>query len=96
MSDIEEKPQLADFGFAVDATQTNAPLNQCVTSALEDYFAQLNGHSTTDLYDMVLTQVEAPLLQATLKYTNGNQSRAAEILGMNRGTLRKKLKQYDL
>jgi len=48
------------------------------------------------LYDLVLAEVEAPLLEVTLTYVQGNQSKAAELLGLNRGTLRKKLKQYDL
>jgi Fis family transcriptional regulator len=43
-----------------------------------------------------MTEVETPLLMAVLEYTKNNQSKAAEILGLNRGTLRKKLKQYDL
>ncbi len=96
MTDADNKEQLANFDLAVDQTKVNAPLNQCVSSALNDYFEHLNGHSTTNLYDMLLTEVEAPLSKATLEYTKGNQSRAAEILGINRGTLRKKLKQYDL
>lgn len=96
MNNAEKQQQFASCDLAVDSTQTNAPLHQCVTNALDDYFKQLNGHSTTNLYDMLLAEVEAPLFKATLEYTNGNQSRAAEILGINRGTLRKKLKQYDL
>ena len=45
---------------------------------------------------MVLTEVEAPLFEAVMRYTKDNQTRASELLGLNRGTLRKKLKQYDL
>lgn len=74
----------------------HSPLGKCVEYALKDYFEQLNGHSTANLYDMLLAEVEAPLLKATLEHTQGNQSRAAEILGLNRGTLRKKLKTYGL
>jgi Fis family transcriptional regulator len=91
-----DKQQLVGCDLAVENTESNAPLHQCVTDALDDYFKHLNGHSTTNLYEMLLTEVEVPLFKATLNYTNGNQSRAAEILGINRGTLRKKLKQYDL
>ena len=65
-------------------------------SALKDYFKKLNGTAPGDLYDLVMSEVEPPLLRTVLKYTDGNQSRAAEILGINRGTLRKKLKNYSL
>ncbi len=82
--------------LAVAAEQTAEPLNVCVTRALADYFEQLEGHPAANLYEMLMTEVEVPLLKATLEHTNGNQSRAAEILGINRGTLRKKLKQYGL
>jgi Fis family transcriptional regulator len=64
--------------------------------ALEGYFSRLNGHKPGDLYQLVLGEVERPLFRAVLDYTNGNQSEAAEILGINRGTLRKKLKTYNL
>ena len=74
----------------------HGPLSECVETALKDYFEQLDGHSTANLYDMLMAEVEVPLLKATLLHTNGNQSRAAEILGLNRGTLRKKLKTYGL
>jgi len=86
----------ACFDLNVAAEQKHAPLSECVENALKDYFEQLDGHPAANLYDMLLAEVEAPLLKATLTHTNGNQSRAAEILGLNRGTLRKKLKTYDL
>jgi Fis family transcriptional regulator len=63
---------------------------------MDRYFQSLGGQSTTNLYDLVMTEVETPLLIAVLEYTKNNQSKAADILGLNRGTLRKKLKQYDL
>ncbi|MEO0346409.1 MAG: DNA-binding transcriptional regulator Fis [Pseudomonadota bacterium] len=65
-------------------------------SALEDYFKKLNGTAPGDLYDLVLSEVERPLFRTVMAYTEGNQSRAAEILGINRGTLRKKLKTYAI
>jgi Fis family transcriptional regulator len=64
--------------------------------ALNTYFAALNGHKPGQLYDLVLREVEEPLFKAVLDYAEGNQSRAADILGINRGTLRKKLKTYGL
>ena len=60
------------------------------------YISNLNGHRPGDLYDLVIGQVEQPLLKAVLEYTKGNQSQAAGILGINRGTLRKKLKTYSI
>ncbi len=74
----------------------NRPLRECVQAAVEAYFHQLSGHPPADLYRLVLAEVEAPLLATVLRHTGGNQSRAAAILGLNRGTLRKKLKQYGL
>lgn len=71
-------------------------LRQCVENALQQYFQTLDGQPANDLYQLVLSEVEAPLLEAVLSYTRNNQSKSAEMLGLNRGTLRKKLKQYDL
>ena len=71
-------------------------LREQTKGALKNYFESLNGHRPGDLYNLVLGQVEEPLFQAVMKYTNGNQSQAAEILGINRGTLRKKLKTYSI
>jgi len=73
-----------------------AVLRDCVRSVLTNYFNDLEGHSVDDLYQLVLAEVEAPLLQSVLDHTKGNQSKAAHMLGINRGTLRKKLKQYNL
>lgn len=72
------------------------PLRDCVEDAMENYFRHLEGHPTNDLYRMVLAELEEPLFRAVLQYTGGNQSKASELLGINRGTLRKKLKQYGL
>jgi Fis family transcriptional regulator len=81
---------------------TNAPVAQAqtlrdsVAIALNNYFAHLDGQSVTDVYEMVLSEVEAPLLEQVMKYTRNNQTKASVLLGLNRGTLRKKLKQYGL
>jgi Fis family transcriptional regulator len=74
----------------------NKPLRDLTGEALQTYFRDLNGHKPGALYDLVLGEVEPPLFEAVLEYTRGNQSRAAEILGLNRATLRKKLRHYDL
>ena len=63
---------------------------------MADYFHHLDGQDCTNLYQMVLKEVEAPLLEAVMNYTRNNQCKAAEMLNINRGTLRKKLKLYDL
>lgn len=63
---------------------------------LHDYFASLNGHRPARLYNLVMREVELPLFRAVLEYADGNQSRAAVILGINRGTLRKKLRTLGL
>ena len=72
------------------------PLSSLTDECLDSYFASLNGHKPGDLYELVIGEVEKPLFRAVMTYTNGNQSEAAEILGINRGTLRKKLKAYKL
>jgi len=72
------------------------PLSALTDEALRHYFASLNGQKPADLYQLVLGEVEKPLFRAVLNYTRGNQSEAAEILGINRGTLRKKLKIHKL
>lgn len=71
-------------------------LRDCVETTLSNYFAQLDGAPVTDVYQLVLSEVEAPLLEQVLKYTRNNQTKASVLLGLNRGTLRKKLKQYGL
>nr|WP_229803428.1 DNA-binding transcriptional regulator Fis [Halomonas qijiaojingensis] len=84
------------MSLAPAAPAQEQPLREAVDAAMRRYFAHLDGETVTDLYAMVLAEVEAPLLSSVMDYVNGNQTRAAEILGLNRGTLRKKLKQYAL
>jgi len=78
------------------ATDIKKPLRKHTEEALGQYFASLNGERPADLYDLVLGEIEEPLFKAVMAYTGGNQSEAAGILGINRGTLRKKLKTYSL
>jgi Fis family transcriptional regulator len=63
---------------------------------LKNYFAHLDGQNVTNVYDMVLSEVEAPLLEEVMKHVRDNQTKASVLLGLNRGTLRKKLKQYGM
>ena len=81
---------------AIHVGVRNKPLSSLTDECLASYFENLNGHKPGDLYQLVMGEVEKPLFRAVLTYTKGNQSEAAEILGINRGTLRKKLKDYKL
>lgn len=71
-------------------------LRDSVEKALQNYFDHLDGQPVVDIYDMVLSEIEAPLLETVMKYTRDNQTKASLVLGLNRGTLRKKLKQYGM
>ena len=85
----EMKPLVLQNGRSV-------PLRSHAEQALDNYFSSLNGHAPGHLYELVMREVEEPLFRAALDYADGNQSRAADILGINRGTLRKKLKTYGI
>ncbi|HEX7045592.1 MAG TPA: DNA-binding transcriptional regulator Fis [Burkholderiales bacterium] len=71
-------------------------LSTHVRNSLERYFHDLNGEKTTNVYHMVMSEVERPLLEIVMRHVKSNQCRAAELLGINRNTLRKKLKHYKL
>lgn len=72
------------------------PLSQHVAAALEGYFAHMGDQVPENVYELVLNEIELPLLQAVMKYCRYNQSKAAQVLGLNRGTFRKKLEFYGL
>lgn len=86
----------ADPGAVLAIPRTQPALRECVAQAVRRYFVDLGSHEPGDLYDLVLREVEAPLLLEAMRYCDGNQSRAAAVLGINRSTLRKKLRQYGL
>ena len=77
-------------------SNTQTPLRVHVEHAVRDYFAALADEIPTGVYDLILKEVELPLLTVVLEKTRGNQTKCAQILGLNRGTLRKKLKLYNL
>ena len=79
-----------------DVAQTVPTLGECVRRAVTAYFQELDGHKAADVYELVLSEVEPPLLEVVLRETRGNITHAAEMLGLNRATLRKKLKKYGL
>ena len=92
-------PVSGDAAAANDDNSPTAPvqsLRQSVTTAVRQYLDELDGQISTDVYQMVLAEVEAPLLEEIMAYTRNNQTKASIMLGLNRGTLRKKLKQYNL
>jgi DNA-binding protein Fis len=72
------------------------PLARHVRESLERYFDELNGQPPSGLYDLVLSEIEQPLLEVVMAQTRGNISKAAAFLGLNRATLRKKLHKYGL
>ncbi len=86
----------ANKGMSAQKTSDSRPLSHHVQDSLDTYFKALNGHAPSKLYDLILHQVEPPLLRATLIYCKGNQSKAADMLGLNRATLRKKLRQHGI
>jgi Fis family transcriptional regulator len=71
-------------------------LRECVARAVRRYLHDMDGEMPDGLYDLVLQEVEAPLLREVLAWADGNQSRAAAALGINRATLRKKLAIHGL
>ncbi len=89
---VTDNVQTADFSRAAQRQSLRGSVEQ----ALDNYFQSLDGQPASNVYEMVLAEVEAPMLEVVLKYTRHNQTRAAQVLGLNRGTLRKKLKQYGL
>ena len=75
---------------------THTPLRDHVARSVRRYLQDINGCELDDLYEVVLREIEAPLFAEVMRYCEGNQSRAAACLGINRATLRKKLKAYNL
>ena len=71
-------------------------IEECVRTSLEGYFRDLRGTEPDGLYDMLVKVVEKPMLEVVMNHAEQNQSRAAEWLGLNRNTLRKKLVEHKL
>lgn len=77
-------------------SQTQVSLRENVAQVMQHYFANLKGEEPQHVYDFFLEEIEEPLLTVVMKYTRNNQSEAARILGISRGTLRTKLKKYGM
>ncbi|MBV8801906.1 MAG: DNA-binding protein [Gammaproteobacteria bacterium] len=75
---------------------TNVSLRENVAQIMQHYFSSLKGEEPQNVYDFFLDEVEEPLLIVVMKYTRNNQSEAARILGVSRGTLRTLLKKYGM
>lgn len=71
-------------------------LRECVKDSLGSYLRQMGDHKVSHLYQMVIAEVESPLIETVMDFAGGNQTKAATALGISRSTLRKKLAQYDL
>ncbi len=75
---------------------SNQSIEQSIRESLEGYFRDLDGETPNDVYDMVIRLVEKPLLEVVMNHADNNQSRAADWLGLNRNTLRKKLVEHQM
>jgi Fis family transcriptional regulator, factor for inversion stimulation protein len=71
-------------------------ISACVRKTVSDYFKHLDGEKPCAVYDAVLESMEKPLIEVVLHQAGGNQTKAADILGLNRNTLRKKMSQYGI
>ena len=97
MSDQNFQPATSDAEQPEENQQQEiSQLSHAVKHSIRRYLFELEGTQPNNMYDLVLRQIEQPLFEAILEHTKGNQSRAAELLGLNRGTLRKKLRSYNL
>lgn len=92
---VESGPHSGE-SLSLSEARTACLLSEQVRLAVERYFAQLDGHSASNLYEIVLNEVERPLIEAVLVYCGHNQSKAAQVLGLSRGTLRKKMNHHEI
>jgi Fis family transcriptional regulator len=82
--------------FYVQRVDRSEPLRECVRNAVRFYLHHMADHAAVDLHQMVLREIERPMIEEVLDFTQGNQSRASAMLGLSRTTLRKKLAHYQL
>ena len=79
-----------------DSDARDNELSSTVRKVMRQYFKDLDGEKASGIYDMVVAAVEKPMLEVVMLQAQGNQTRAAELLGLNRNTLRKKLQHHGL
>ena len=77
-------------------SKTKTFLENWLQRTVKQYVVAMNDHGSGQLYDLILSGVERPLVKMVLEETAGNQTQAANVLGISRNTLRKKIKEYDL
>lgn len=82
--------------FDTYSNPTEVTLRENVTEVIKHYFASLKGEQPRHVYDFFLDEIEEPLLTVVMKQTRNNQSEAARLLGISRGTLRAKLKKFGM
>jgi len=90
---LQRKPR---YVAKTEATARETELASTVRKVMKQYFKDLDGEKCTGIYEMVVCAVERPMLEVVMFQAQGNQTRAAELLGLNRNTLRKKLQQHGL
>ncbi len=93
---FSQSPQPSHETPSHETPAQESTLRSQVKRSLQRYFKQLDNEPATDLHRLVMSEVEAPLLEAVMHYTGNNQSKASIMLGLNRGTLRTKLKLYGM
>jgi Fis family transcriptional regulator, factor for inversion stimulation protein len=79
-----------------EAVERENELSLTVRKMMKQYFKDLDGEKPSGIYNMVVNCVEKPLLEMVMNHAQGNQTRAAELLGINRNTLRKKLQEHGI
>src|SRR4029078_588801 len=94
MNELNEEVEKAPANFVI--SQASETLSENVRKALKNYFNQLKGEEPRGVYQMILSEVEVPLLEIIMKHAKDNQARAAILLGLSRGNVRKKLKVYGM
>ena len=80
----------------MDQSKSKRLLREFVRQEVKEYFEKIDGYPIDKVYNLVIGEVEKPLIEETIYYCKGNQSKASELLGISRGTLRKKMKQYGI
>lgn len=90
---MQGKSNVVSVNFVVPE---NKGLSGLIKDMLNKYFQSQNGKIGSNLYDLIIKEVEVSILEVTMKHVGGNKSKAAEILGINRNTLHKKIQQYNI